>query len=90
MERAVITVIGKDTVGITAAIANTCADFNINIVDISQKVLDELFTMIMLVDISKSKIPFTEFVDKLTALGKDRNLEIHTMHENIFNSMHRI
>lgn len=88
--KAVIAVTGKDSMGIIAAVSSRCAEFGININDISQTVLNEYFVMIMIVDIDKMTIPFGEFVDNMTKLGKDRNLDIHTMHEDIFNSMHRI
>jgi ACT domain-containing protein len=88
--RAVITVIGKDTVGIIAKVSGRCFDFKVNIVDITQKVFTDTFAMIMMVDISQIDIPFTDFVDKMSELGVEMGLSIHTMHEDIFNSMHRI
>ncbi len=88
--KAVVTVIGKDSVGIIAAVSAKCAEIGGNILDISQSVMREYFAMIMLVDISEMKIPFAEFADTLEALGEEKNLEIHAMHEDIFNSMHRI
>ncbi len=88
--RAVITVIGKDTVGILAAVATKCTEHNINVIEVTQSVLTDLFAMIMLVDISASTVDFTVFADEMTALGKARNLSIHAMHEDIFNAMHTI
>mgnify|MGYP002519504135 CR=1 FL=1 len=88
--KAVISVTGKDTLGIIAEVSNTCSAHGVNIVDISQSVMKEYFAMIMLVDIDKLNIPFTEFVDELDKLGVEKGLVIHTMHEDIFNSMHRI
>ena len=88
--RAVITVIGKDTVGILASVADKCARSNINVLEVTQSILQDLFAMIMLVDISESTKEFTAFADELTALGKEKNLSIHTMHEDIFNAMHTI
>ena len=88
--KAVITVTGKDSVGIIANVATECAKYGANIVDISQSVLSEYFAMIMLADIDKLTIPFADFVDSLSAVGKDRGLEIHVMHEDIFNTMHHI
>ncbi|MEG1743135.1 MAG: ACT domain-containing protein, partial [Clostridia bacterium] len=67
-----------------------CSLFEANIQDISQTVLSEYFAMIMLVDISKLNIKFGDFVDKLKILGEENNLIISAMHEDIFNSMHRI
>lgn len=88
--KAVITVTGRDTVGIIAKVSTVCADKGANIMEITQSVLGEYFAMIMLADINGLKIPFAEFVDDLAALGKENNLDIHTMHEEIFNTMHRI
>jgi ACT domain-containing protein len=88
--RAVITVIGKDTVGILARISTTCAEHQINIIEVTQSVMQDLFVMIMLVDISKSKIPFTEFADQMSKSGDDMGLSVRAMHEDIFNSMHRV
>mgnify|MGYP002518643919 CR=1 FL=1 len=88
--KAVITVTGKDSVGIIAKVATACAELGANIVDISQSVLSDYFAMIMLADIDSLTVEFSEFVDKLDALGKANDLVIHTMHEDIFNSMHRI
>ena len=88
--KAVISVTGCDAVGIIAKVSNVCAEYGVNIVDISQTVLREYFSMIMLVEIGKISIDFTAFVDKMSELGKENHLEIHTMHEDIFNAMHRI
>ncbi len=88
--KAVISVIGKDSVGIIAKISTECAAFGANILDISQTVLEEYFTMIMIVDIKELNVSFNNFVDHLSETGKKDGLEIHVMHEDIFNSMHRI
>lgn len=88
--KAVITVTGKDTVGIIADVANVCAKYNANILDITQSVLGEYFAMIMLADIESLSIEFAAFVDLLAELGESRGLVIHTMHEDIFNTMHHI
>ena len=88
--KAVITVTGRDSVGIIAKVAAACAENGANIVDISQSVLKEYFAMIMLADIDSLTVEFSEFVDKLAALGKETNLDIHAMHEDIFNTMHHI
>ena len=87
---AVITVIGKDMVGILAGVSTICAQNNVNVVEVTQSILQDLFAMIMMVDISKCSVPFSELSDQLEALGDEMNLKIHTMHEDIFNSMHRI
>jgi ACT domain-containing protein len=88
--KAVITVTGKDSVGIIAKVATACAKLGANIVDISQSVLSDYFAMIMLTDIDSLNVEFSEFVDKLDALGKANSLDIHAMHEDIFNTMHHI
>ena len=88
--RAVITVVGKDTVGIIAKVSDICAKNDVNILDISQSIVNDFFCMIMVVDISSKSVKFTELVDILTELGKNEGLSIHAMHEDIFNSMHRI
>ena len=87
--RAVITVIGKDMVGILARVSSICAENNVNVVEVTQSILQDLFAMIMMVDISKCSIPFQDLVDALTAIGEGMGLTIHVMHEDIFNSMHR-
>ncbi len=88
--KAVISVTGKDNVGIIAKVSTYCAEFGANIIDISQTVLDDYFAMIMIVEIDKLFVPFTEFADKVAAIGKENSLEIHAMHEDIFDSMHKI
>ncbi len=88
--RAVITVIGKDNVGILAKVSGICSEYNANVMDVTQSVLQDMFAMIMMVDISKMNADFVVLGDKLTELGKELGLSIHTMHEDIFNSMHRI
>lgn len=88
--RAVITVIGKDMVGILAKVSTECSNHNINVLEVTQSILQDMFAMIMMVDISKSDIPFTDFADMLDKIGSDMGLSIHTMHEDIFNAMHTI
>lgn len=88
--KAVITVIGKDMVGILAKVSNICADCNVNIEDVSQSILQDMFCMIMMAETSNCTIPFSEFSDKLSMYGDENGLAIHVMHEDIFNSMHRI
>lgn len=88
--KAVITVTGKDSVGIIAKVATECAACDANIVDISQSVLQDYFAMIMLADIDKLNIDFSDFVDRLALLGREKGLSIHAMHEDIFNTMHHI
>ena len=88
--RAVITVIGTDRVGIIAGVSAILADANVNILDITQTTMQGLFTMIMLVDISKSAVSFEKLSEKLSAKGDDLDLKIRVQHEDIFKSMHRI
>ncbi len=88
--RAVITVIGKDMVGILAKVSTVCAENGVNVVEVTQSILQEMFAMIMMVDLEGSKIPVSELSDALSALGEEMGLKIHVMHEDIFNSMHRI
>lgn len=88
--RAIITVIGKDRVGIIAAVSSVLAECNINILDISQTIMQDMFTMIMLTDVSHSKVPFDELSGCLKLKGGELGLNIRIQHEDIFNSMHRI
>lgn len=88
--KAVITVIGKDNVGILAKVSSICSECNANVLEVTQSVMQEMFAMIMMVDISNINCDFSILSDKLTELGKNLGLSIHTQHEDIFNSMHRI
>ncbi len=88
--KAVITVVGHDSQGIIAKVSAACANAGANIIDISQSVLSEYFAMIMIVDTSALNIAFTDFVDGMRRLGEENSLDIRTMHEDIFNSMHKI
>lgn len=88
--KAVVSVIGRDSVGIIAKVSAGCAESGANILDISQTVLNEYFTMIMIVDIEALAVSFDGFADRMSGLGKQEGLDIHVMHEDIFNSMHRI
>ena len=88
--KAVITVVGKDMVGILSKVANLCADKNVNIADVTQTIMQDYFCMIMMCDIDKMSCSFSDFVDEAEKIGKDNALSIHVMHEDIFNSMHRI
>lgn len=88
--RSIITVVGKDTVGILASVSELCANHEVNIIEVSQSVLQEMFCMIMLVDVSKCNVEFTAFADEAEKLGENKALKINVMHEDIFNSMHRI
>ena len=88
--RAVISVIGKDRVGIIAGVTKILAEANINILDISQTIMQEIFTMMMLVDLTESCIHFTKLSEDLQHLGAEMGLSIQIQHEDIFNAMHRI
>lgn len=88
--KAVITVIGKDQVGIIASVSAKCAEYGANITDITQSVLDEYFAMIMIAEIGGLASDFAAFTDALAVLGKESGLEIRCMHEDIFNTMHKI
>ena len=88
--RAFITVIGKDKVGIIAAICILLAEKNVNILDISQTILQDSFTMVMLVDASVCSVGFDKLSESLSELGKKMELTIHIQREEIFNAMHRI
>ena len=86
--KAVITVIGKDMVGILAKVSVTCADANANVIEVTQSVLQDYFAMIMLIDISKMNCELDTLKETLHKNVAD--MTIHVMHEDIFNSMHRI
>jgi ACT domain-containing protein len=88
--RAVLTVIGKDQVGIIANVSNILANCNVNILDITQTIMQDIFTMIMLVDISKLSKSFHDLSEQLEEKGKEMGLSVRIQHEDIFNSMHRI
>lgn len=88
MEKAVVTVVGKDAVGILAKVSKACAEANANVIDVSQSVLTEIFCMIMVIDISELPIPLDELKKNIEA--EATGMTIHVMHENIFNAMHRI
>lgn len=88
--KAVITVIGHDTVGILHKVSGICAERNANVLEVTQSVLQDLFAMFMLVDIRGISCEFSELAEALSALGTELGLSIHAMHEDIFNSMHRI
>jgi ACT domain-containing protein len=88
--KAVITVVGTDTVGILAAVSKVCADYNVNISDVTQSVMQDTFCMVMMSDVSKCKADFTVFASALKSEGEKLGMIIHVMHEDIFNSMHRI
>ncbi len=88
--RAIVTVIGRDQVGIIAAVCALLSEHKVNVLDISQTILQEYFTMIMLVDAADADLPFAELAGVLEQAGKEKGLVIHAQREDIFNAMHRI
>ncbi len=87
---AIVTVVGQDRVGIIAAVCIRLASLNINVLDISQTILQGNFTMVMAVDISQANVSFREISDTLSELGKDMSLSIRIQREEIFDAMHTI
>lgn len=88
--KAVVTVTGKDKVGIIAMASAECSRCGVNIVDISQTVMKEYFAMIMLVELDGMSVDFSVFADEMKKAGEEHGVDIHVMHEDIFNAMHRI
>ena len=87
--RGIITVVGKDMVGILAKVSGICSEYNVNVIEVSQSILQDMFCMIMICDIDKISTSFDDFSEKLDTLGKEENLSVRVMHEDVFNSMHR-
>ena len=90
MNRTIITVVGKDTVGIIAKVCTYLAENDINILDISQTIVQEYFNRMMIVDMSKMKKSFEIIADELTKIGEDLGVQVKCQREEIFNMMHRI
>lgn len=88
--KAIVTVIGKDRSGIIAKLSNVLADNDVNIEDISQTVVQDNFTMIMLCDLSNSKLSLEDLHDELKKVGEEIGVSVHVQHEDIFNAMHKI
>ena len=88
--RAIVTVLGRDRVGIMSLVCALLARHNVNILDISQTILQENFTMVMLVDAGQCDIPFAELAALLEQEGRAHSLDIRAQREDIFNAMHRI
>ncbi|MDE6505143.1 MAG: ACT domain-containing protein [Clostridia bacterium] len=88
--RAVLTVVGKDKTGIISTISTFLAERNVNILDISQTILQDYFAMIMLVDVSRSAIELARLSEECTKLGDKIGMSIHVQHEEIFNAMHNV
>ena len=89
--RAIITVAGKDRVGIIASVTHTLAERNVNVLDITQTILPpDFFTMVMLVDTGACTVCFGDLADQMAALGKDMGMDIRVQREDTFQAMHRI
>ncbi len=88
--RAIVTVMGIDKKGIIANVSTCLSENDINILDINQTIMQDLFTMVMLVDMSDAKNKFTDVSDKLSEIGEELGVEVKIQHEDIFRSMHRI
>ncbi len=88
--KAIVTVVGQDREGIIAPICARLAEYKVNVLDISQTILQGYFTMIMVVDISACTPDFAQLVNTLEEDGRARDLTIHVQREDIFNAMHRI
>ena len=88
--KAIVTVVGKDQVGIIAGVCNTLAEDNINVLDISQTIMQGYFTMMMVVDLSQCATSFDTLSEKLGAFGEGRGLAIRIQREDIFDAMHKI
>jgi len=88
--KAIVTVVGRDRVGIIAAVCAQLAAFNVNVLDISQTVMQGYFTMMMATEISECNVPVAELARKMEAVGKEMNLSIHVQREDIFQAMHRV
>ena len=90
MKKAIISVLGKDRVGIISSVSAVLSENNVNILDISQTILQDMFTMMMLVDVENSKVKFDDLSDVLSAEGERLGVEIRIQLEDIFQAMHRI
>ena len=90
MKKCVITVVGKDTVGIIAKVCTYLAETGINILDISQTIIDDFFNMIMIVDVAGASKEFQEYATELEALGGEIGVSIHCQRDEIFEKMHRL
>ena len=90
MKKTIVTVVGKDSVGIIAKVCTYLSNNRINVLDISQTIMQDMFTMIMLVNVDKSKVAFSELAKVLDETGNKIGVSIKIQHEDLFNSMHRI
>ena len=88
--RVVLTIVGKDKVGITAKVSNALADMNINIININHNIMQGFFNMVLIADMAEANVPIAEARDKMAALGEEIGVEIRLQSEEIFSAMHRI
>lgn len=88
--KAIVTVVGKDAVGIIASVCVELASYHVNVLDISQTVMQGYFTMMMAVDVTESTVPLAQLAQAMEAKGKEMNLSIRLQREDIFEAMHRV
>ena len=88
--RVVLTIVGKDKVGITAKVSNALAEMNINIININQNIMQGFFNMVLIADMAEANVPIAEARDKMAALGEEIGVEIRLQSQEIFSAMHRI
>ena len=88
--RVVLTIVGKDKVGITAKVSNALAEMNINIININQNIMQGFFNMVLIADMAEANVPIAGAGDKMAALGEEIGVEIRLQSEGIFSAMHRI
>lgn len=88
--RAIITVVGKDQVGIISTVCNKLAQYNVNVLDISQTVLQGFFTMMMVVEVASCNVPLVDFIEEMQAMGASSGLSIRVQREDIFEAMHHV
>ena len=88
--RVVLTIVGKDKVGITAKVSNALAEMNINIININQNIMQGFFNRVLIADMAEANVPIAEARDKMAALGVEIGVEIRLQSEEIFSAMHRI
>ena len=87
---AIVTVVGQDRVGIIAGVCTALAEFNVNVLDISQTVMQGYFTMMMATEVSECNVPLAELATRMESIGKEMGLSIRVQREDIFQAMHRI
>ena len=88
--KAIVTVVGKDRIGIIASVCTLLAHYQVNILDISQTVMQEYFTMMMVVDVTSCNVPLAELCKAMDAKGQEMGLSIRVQREDIFEAMHRV